>query len=92
MQYNGFKSGAKIYFQSINTYKMMGKHTAKFVPCVTEKCGIFTKILSLPLYMIKMTVFAYRVYHFIKSYIIRPSNDHIILCIILILHAWCALE
>ena len=44
--------------------------------------------------MIQMDVFAYMVYHFIKSYIIKikPSNHHIILSVIFILHAWCALE
>ena len=37
--------------------------------------------------MIKMTVFAYMVYRFMKGYFVRPLNHHIILSVILILQA-----
>ena len=35
--YNDLKSGAKFYFHSFNTYKMMAQNTVKFIPSVKEK-------------------------------------------------------
>ena len=37
MYFSGLNSGAKLYFHSFNTFKIMAQNMAKFVPSVTEK-------------------------------------------------------
>ena len=41
--YNDLKSGAKFYFHSFNSYKMMAQNTVIFVPSVTEKVTFLLK-------------------------------------------------